>query len=77
MDGEPVVNIWQRSVNSASLTYAVPGGWRPPMGNDLPPVSPEEQAYLDKVAAWTRKGASEHLRGTRVEWSIAHLRDRR
>jgi pimeloyl-ACP methyl ester carboxylesterase len=46
----------------------ISSGYRPPMGNDLPPISPEEKAYLDKVAAWTaEEGAYAHLQGTKPQ----------
>jgi pimeloyl-ACP methyl ester carboxylesterase len=46
----------------------IPFGYRPPMGNDLPLTSLEEQAYLDKLAAWTaEEGAYAHLHGTKPQ----------
>ena len=46
----------------------IPGGFRPAFGNELPPVSQEEQAYLDKVADWVaREGAYAHLHSTKPQ----------
>lgn len=46
----------------------IPFGYRPPVGNDLPPISLEEQAYLDKLGAWTaEEGAYAHLHGTKPQ----------
>jgi len=46
----------------------ISSGYRPPMGNDLPPISQEEQGYLDKVADWTAtEGGYAHLHATRPQ----------
>jgi pimeloyl-ACP methyl ester carboxylesterase len=44
----------------------IPSSYRPHLGDELPPVSQDEQAYLDKVADWSAtEGAYAHLHGTR------------
>ena len=49
------------------LNY-VSSGYTAPMEDDLPPITPEEKAYLDKVAAWTAaEGAYAHLQGTKPQ----------
>ena len=64
------VSLWTarlcpERVVGVHLNY-VPFGYKPPIGNDLPSL--EEQAYLDRVAAWTaEEGAYAHLHGTRPQ----------
>ena len=66
------VSVWAarlfpEQVLGAHLNF-IPFGYRPPLGNDLPPISLEEQAYLDKLAAWTaEEGAYAHLHGTKPQ----------
>src|SRR6185437_10612782 len=40
------------SIIGVHLNY-IPGSYRPPLGPGLPPVTAQEQAYLDAAAAWT------------------------
>lgn len=74
------VSIWTarlfpEQVVGAHLNF-IPFGYRPPMGNDLPPISFEEQAYLDELAAWTaEEGAYAHLHGTRPQTLAYALTD--
>ena len=66
------VSVWTarlfpERVIGAHLNF-IPFGYRPPMGNDLPPISLEEQAYVDKLAVWTaEEGAYAHLHSTRPQ----------
>ena len=36
----------------AHINY-IPGSYRPPIGDGLPPITAEEQAFLDTAAAWS------------------------
>ncbi len=46
----------------------IPGSYSPHLGHELPPISQEEQAYLDKVASWgAEEGAYAHLHSTRPQ----------
>jgi pimeloyl-ACP methyl ester carboxylesterase len=70
------VSVWAarlfpKHVIGVHLNY-IPGSYRPALGNELPPVSPEEQAYLDKVADWVAtEGAYAHLHGTKPQ-TLSH-----
>jgi pimeloyl-ACP methyl ester carboxylesterase len=51
------VSVWTarrfpEQVAGVHLNF-IPGSYRPPLGIEPPPVSQEEQAFLDKVAEWT------------------------
>ena len=57
------------------LNY-IPGSYRPPRGESSPPVTPQEQAYLDTVAAWIdAEGAYAHLQGTKPQTLAYALSD--
>jgi pimeloyl-ACP methyl ester carboxylesterase len=46
----------------------IPYSYRPPLGDELPPLSKEEQAYLDNLAGWSAtEGAYAHLHGTKPQ----------
>ncbi|QWT21579.1 epoxide hydrolase [Bacillus sp. NP157] len=46
----------------------IPGSYRPPLGAGEPPVSGEEQAFLDRSAAWTNaEGGYAHVHGTKPQ----------
>lgn len=56
---------YPQSVVGFHLNY-ISGGYRPPLGEGLPPVTAEEQSYLNTSAAWTdAEGAYAHLHGTK------------
>jgi pimeloyl-ACP methyl ester carboxylesterase len=51
----------------AHINY-IPGSYRPPLGAGLPPVTAEEQAYLDRGAAWSSvEGAYAAEQGTKPQ----------
>jgi pimeloyl-ACP methyl ester carboxylesterase len=66
------VSVWTarlfpEQVAGVHLNF-IPGSYRPPFGKELPPVSQEEQEYLDKVADWTAtEGGYAHLHATRPQ----------
>lgn len=66
------VSVWTARLFPAQVVGVhlnfIPGGYRPASGNGLPPVSQEEQAYLDTVADWmATEGAYAHLHGTKPQ----------
>jgi pimeloyl-ACP methyl ester carboxylesterase len=51
----------------AHLNY-IPGSFRPSLTRDLPPVTADEQAYLDTVAAWSAaEGAYAAVQSTKPQ----------
>lgn len=51
----------------AHINY-IPGSYRPPLGPGLPPVTAQEQAYLDTAAAWAgAEGAYAAEQGTKPQ----------
>ena len=63
------------SVVGFHLNY-IPGGYRPPLGEALPPVTAEEQSFLDRAAAWAAaEGAYAHLHGTKPQTLAYSLMD--
>jgi len=57
------------------LNY-IPGSYRPPLGDGLPPVTAEEQAFLDTAAAWAdSEGAYAHMQGTKPQTLAFALSD--
>jgi pimeloyl-ACP methyl ester carboxylesterase len=64
-----------RSVVGIHLNY-ISGSYRPPLGAGLPPVSAEEQCFLDEVAAWSAaEGGYAHLHGTKPQTLAYALND--
>lgn len=54
----------------------MPGSYTPPLGPDHPPVSPEEQQFLERAAAWTaQEGAYGHIQGTKPQTLAVGLND--
>lgn len=54
----------------------IPGSYRPPLGEDQPPVAADEQAYLDRVARWSgAEGAYAALHGTKPQTLAFALTD--
>lgn len=44
----------------------IPGSYRPPLGEGLPPLSAEEQAFLSGIEAWAKtEGAYSHIQATK------------
>lgn len=63
------------SVIGFHLNY-ISGGYRPPLGLSLPPVTAEEQAFLDAAAAWSAtEGAYAHMHGTKPQTLAYSLND--
>ena len=65
-----------QSVVGFHLNY-ISGGYRPPLGEGLPPVTAEEQSFLDTAAAWAAaEGAYAHMHGTKPQTlalSLIHI----
>ena len=59
----------------AHINY-IPGSFRPPLGAGLPPVTADEQTYLDTVAAWSSaEGAYAAQQSTRPQTLAYGLTD--
>jgi len=62
-------------VTGLHLNY-IPGSFRPPLGEGQPPISAEEQAYLDLAARWAdAEGAYAHMQGTKPQTLAYGLTD--
>ena len=60
-----LARLFPQNLVGAHLNF-IPGSYRPALGDGAPPVTGEEQAYLDRVAAWlAAEGAYAHLHGTK------------
>lgn len=54
----------------------VPGSYRPPLGADQDPISPDEQAFLDRAAQWSQQsGAYGQIQGTKPQSLAVGLND--
>ncbi|WP_214472669.1 epoxide hydrolase family protein [Mesorhizobium sp. dw_380] len=63
------------SIVGFHLNY-ISGGYRPPLGEGLAPVTAEEQAFLDTAAAWAAvEGAYAHMQGTKPQTLAYTLND--
>lgn len=63
------------SLAGLHLNY-IPGSFRPPLGEPEPPVTTQEQAFLDRAAHWTgTEGAYAHLQGTKPQTLAYSLTD--
>ena len=70
-----LARLFPDSVHGIHLNF-VPGSYRPPLGGDAPPITPDEQAYLDHVAAWSAdEGAYAALHGTKPQTLAFSLTD--
>ncbi len=70
-----LARLFPRSVIGAHLNF-IPGSYKPFLGAGLPAVTPAEQAYLDRVAAWTlAEGAYAHVHGTKPQTLAFALTD--
>lgn len=57
------------------LNY-ISGGYRPPLGDGLPPLTAEERSFLDVAAAWAEaEGAYAHLHSTKPQTLAYALND--
>lgn len=57
------------------LNY-ISGSYRPPLGEGLPPITAEEQKFLDVAAAWAAaEGAYAHMQGTKPQTLAYSLND--
>lgn len=63
------------AVVGVHLNY-ISGGYRPPLGDGQPPITAEEQAFLDEAAAWAAaEGAYAHLHATKPQTLAYALHD--
>jgi len=74
------VSVWLARLFPETLVGAhlnfIPGSYRPALDAQIPPLTGEEQAYLDGVAAWTAaEGAYAHLHGTKPQTLAYALTD--
>jgi pimeloyl-ACP methyl ester carboxylesterase len=62
-----LARLYPDAVVGAQLNY-IPGSYRPPLGGDEPPVTADEQRYLDTIAQWTLlEGAYAHVQVTKPQ----------
>lgn len=62
-----LARLFPDAVTGIHLNY-IPGSYRPPLGEQMPPVTTEEQAFLDKGACWSAlEGAYAALQGTKPQ----------
>jgi len=62
-----LARLFPDSVTGIHLNY-IPGSFRPPLGDHAPPLTTEEQAFLDSGAAWSAaEGAYAALQGTKPQ----------
>ncbi len=62
-------------VRGLHLNY-LPGSYRPPLSASLPPVSAEEQCFLDRAALWVeQQGAYGRIQGTKPQTLAFGLND--
>ncbi len=70
-----LARLFPKTLVGAHLNF-IPGSYRPALGAQIPPITGEEQAYLDGVAAWTAaEGAYAHLHGTKPQTLAYALTD--
>jgi pimeloyl-ACP methyl ester carboxylesterase len=64
-----------QSIVGLHLNY-IPGGYRPPLGEGQPPVTAEEQSFLDTAAEWAEaEGAYAHMHRTKPQTLAYTLTD--
>ena len=62
-----LARLFPNAVTGIHMNY-IPGSYRPPLGEQMPPVTAEEQAFLDKGASWSAlEGAYAALQGTKPQ----------
>lgn len=70
-----LARLFPASIIGVHLNY-IPGGFAPPLGPDQPPVTPEEQAFLDTRTAWVAtEGAYAALQSTKPQTLAYSLSD--
>jgi pimeloyl-ACP methyl ester carboxylesterase len=70
-----LARLFPDSVIGAHLNF-IPGSYRPPLGPDQPRVTDEEQAFLDRGAAWVaEEGAYSALQATKPQTLAYALTD--
>ena len=70
-----MAHLHPEAVVGYHLNY-ISGGYRPPLGEGLPPITAEEQRFLDTTAAWyAEEGAYAHLQGTKPQTLAYALND--
>ncbi len=59
-----LARLFPETVSGIHLNY-IPGSFRPPLGEQMPPLAADEQAFLDRGASWSAlEGAYAALQGT-------------
>ncbi len=62
-----LARLFPDRVSGIHLNY-IPGSYRPPLGESMPPLTSDEQAFLDKGASWSAlEGAYAALHGTKPQ----------
>ena len=62
-----LARLYPDAVTGIHLNY-IPGSYRPPLGEQMPPITAEEQAFLDQAASWSElEGAYAALQGTKPQ----------
>ncbi len=62
-----LARLFPQSVRGIHLNY-IPGSYRPPLHAGAPPLAPEEQTFLDRIASWSAgEGAYAALQGTKPQ----------
>lgn len=62
-----LARLFADKVSGIHLNY-IPGSYRPPLGEPMPPLTSDEQAFLDRGASWSaQEGAYAALHGTKPQ----------
>ena len=70
-----LARLFPEQVVGAHVNY-VSASYRPPLGNGMPPITGDEQAFLDAVPAWaSTEGAYSALQGSKPQTLAFALRD--
>lgn len=70
-----LARLFPDAVSGIHLNY-IPGSFRPPLGENLPPLSAEEQAFLERGVLWSSlEGAYAALQGTKPQTLSFSLTD--
>lgn len=70
-----LARLFPESLTGVHLNY-IPSGFSPPIDQALPPITTEEQAYLDEVAHWSKtEGAYAALHATKPQTLAFSLTD--
>jgi len=66
-----LARMFPEDVVGAHVNF-IPGSYRPYLGAGAPPLTPDEQAFLDRIAAWSAaEGAYAQMHGTKPS-TLAH-----